>query len=96
MANAKITIEVAYATPTKQWIIPLEINTPISIQEAIIQSDILTQCPEINLMQLKVGIFGQLLPLDTLVKSGDRVEIYRPLEQSAIEKRFQRVGKKRR
>jgi putative ubiquitin-RnfH superfamily antitoxin RatB of RatAB toxin-antitoxin module len=35
--------------------------------------------PEINLTSQKVGIFGKISPLDTVVKDGDRVEIYRQI-----------------
>jgi putative ubiquitin-RnfH superfamily antitoxin RatB of RatAB toxin-antitoxin module len=35
--------------------------------------------PEINLTSQKVSIFGKISPLDTVVKDGDRVEIYRQI-----------------
>lgn len=49
--------------------------------------------PEIA--QLTVGIFGQSVALDTPVKAGDRIEIYRPLLIDPKEKRRQRAQIKR-
>jgi putative ubiquitin-RnfH superfamily antitoxin RatB of RatAB toxin-antitoxin module len=39
----------------------------------------LTRYPEIDLSKQKVGIFGKLAKLDTVVQEGDRVEIYRQI-----------------
>lgn len=74
-----IQIEVAYATPAQSWLIPLSIEQGSTIQQAIVSSGILEQCPEINLEINKVGIFSNIAMLDTFLRAGDRVEIYRPL-----------------
>lgn len=74
-----ITITVAYATPEKQVEIPLEVNEPCTIAQAIALSKITLQFPEINLSVASVGIFSKLASLDTMLKADDRVEIYRPL-----------------
>ena len=45
--------------------------------------------PVIYLKQQKVGIFGKLSKLDTAVKEGDRVEVYRPItaDPETVERR---------
>lgn len=79
MIEELIKIEVAYATSQRQVIIPLQISSTATIKQAIEQSGILKQFPEINLQINKVGIFGEIVQLNHLLHSGDRVEIYRPL-----------------
>jgi hypothetical protein len=57
----------------------LEVPDSSTIEETINLSGVLTLYPEINLASQKVGIFGKIAALDTLVKDGDRVEIYRQI-----------------
>ena len=75
-----LQIEVAYATPKEQRIITLEIKAGTTVEEVIIQSNLLEVFPEINLSLNKVGIFGQAVKLSQVLQNGDRVEIYRPLQ----------------
>ncbi len=72
-------VEVAYAKPKNQVIIPLTVTNDTTVQQTIEYSKILERFTEIDLQQNKVGIFGKLCKLDTVVRAGDRVEIYRPL-----------------
>lgn len=72
-------VEVAYALPERQELIALEVAEGISIAEAIALSGIVDLFPEIDLAHNKVGIFGHLAKLETVLRDGDRVEIYRPL-----------------
>ena len=41
-----------------------------------------------------VGIWGRACSLDTAVRDGDRVEIYRPLQVDAMEARRRRAAKR--
>lgn len=79
MGEKLISIEVAYAMPDEQKIIGVQVDEVSNIEQAITQSGILNQYPEIDLKKFKVGIFGKVLPKDHQLKLGDRVEIYRPL-----------------
>ncbi len=72
-------IEVAYASPVQSCLIPLNVETGTTIAQAITSSRILEHCPEIDLEINKVGIFSNIAMLDTLLRAGDRIEIYRPL-----------------
>lgn len=83
LIQSRITIEVAYAASNlaaTQSVIKLEIERGSNIQEAINQSGILFEYPNISLTNNQVGIFGQIQNLATIVKNGDRVEIYRNLQ----------------
>lgn len=79
MAPQQIQIEVAYATPEKQQIIPLRVPVGTVVEEAIERSQIKHYFPEINLAEQKVGIWSKAVKLEHELREGDRIEIYRPL-----------------
>ena len=91
-----IHVEVAYARPDQQMLIPITIGADATVEEAIHLSGVLKTFPEIDLGVNKVGIFGKLGALSASLRAGDRVEIYRPLQADPKEMRRRRAaqGKK--
>ncbi|MHB8915403.1 MAG: RnfH family protein [Thiobacillus sp.] len=87
-----IRIEVAYALPHKQSLVSLDVLAGTTVEGAIQQSGVLSQFPEIDLATNKVGIFSKLVPLDTVPRDRDRIEIYRPLIADPKEIRRQRAS----
>ena len=87
-------IEVAYAKPSEQIILTLDIADGSTMEAAIFESGILQRFPEIDLANTKVGIFGRLCKLDQVLRAGDRVEIYRPLLVDPKEMRRTRAAKR--
>lgn len=87
-----IQIEVAYAKPARQEIVKLKLPMGTTIQQAVEASGLLQRCPEIELAKAKVGIYGKLARLDTVLREKDRVEIYRPLIADPKEVRKQRAA----
>lgn len=77
--NDSFIIEIIYALPDEQKLITLEVDQGCTIESAIQQSGILSQYPEIDLAQQKVGIFSKVSKLEQELREGDRIEIYRPL-----------------
>jgi hypothetical protein len=92
-SSRTIRVEVAYAKPEVQVIIPLDVAEGVTLEEAIEQSGILNQFPEIDLNQNKVGIFGKISKKNQVLREHDRVEIYRPLIADPKEVRKQRAKK---
>jgi uncharacterized protein len=90
--TSEITVEVAYALPSQQLIVPIKITQDATAQMAINASGILQKFPEIDLAQHQIGIFGKLIRLDTPLRHLDRVEIYRPLIADPKEVRKQRAA----
>ncbi|MGM0562709.1 MAG: RnfH family protein [Pseudomonadota bacterium] len=88
-------VEVAYARPDEQQIIPVEVPVDCRIDEAIEASGIVEKFPEIDLDEQKVGVFGALMKLDDRLREGDRVEIYRKLIIDPKEARKNRLAKKK-
>jgi hypothetical protein len=91
----QITVEVAYALPHEQLIIPMRVNAGCTAEEAVKQSGILDKYPEINLNENQLGIFGKLTKNDTALRHLDRVEIYRALiaDPKAVRKQRAADGK---
>jgi len=90
-SKERINVEVAYALPETQVIIPLQVLQGTTIEQAIKQSGVLTTFPEIDLAtNSKLGKLSQEL------REKDRVEIYRKLIADPKEVRQQRAaeGKK--
>jgi putative ubiquitin-RnfH superfamily antitoxin RatB of RatAB toxin-antitoxin module len=87
-----IRVEVAYAIPNEQVIIPLDVEAGVTLQEAIEQSGVLAQFPDIDLDKNKVGIFGKICKKDQVLRHKDRVEIYRPLIADPKEVRKRRAA----
>jgi putative ubiquitin-RnfH superfamily antitoxin RatB of RatAB toxin-antitoxin module len=88
----KIMIEVAYALPKKQIIIPVLVPKGISVKEAIKLSGILRKFDGIDLSAVQVGIFGKVTTLDKTLRNHDRIEIYRPLLADPKEIRRKRAA----
>ena len=55
----------------------LEVPDECSVGDAIQRSGLLNRFPDIDLKKQKVGIFGKIVKLDSNVREGDRIEIYR-------------------
>ncbi len=86
-----IMVEVAYALPNQQLIIPVQVAPEANAEVAIHKSGILAKFPEIDLNVNQIGVFGKLIRLDTPLRNLDRVEIYRPLIADPKEVRKQRA-----
>lgn len=84
-------VEIAYALPEQQVIIPVKLTEGMTAETAIKQSGILDKFPEIDLNVNKIGLFGKLNKLDVELRHLDRVEIYRPLIADPKEVRRQRA-----
>lgn len=95
MDKPTIKVEVVYALPTKQTLLALSVVEGTKVPEAIEQSGILQQYPEINIADLAIGIFAKKLanPADYILQEGDRIEIYRPLLADPKEVRRLRAEK---
>lgn len=80
-------VSIVYVTLDDQFIKELEIAEDSSVQYAIEQSNVLQEYSEISLDENQVGIFNELVSLDTKLKENDRIEIYRPLTMDPMQAR---------
>ena len=97
MKTPTITVVLAYAPLGKPMYRDLQLPPGSTVGDAIRACGLLALCPEIDMTRNRVGIFGRLAQLDTPLRDGDRVEIYRPLNADPKEVRRRRAasGKRR-
>jgi putative ubiquitin-RnfH superfamily antitoxin RatB of RatAB toxin-antitoxin module len=88
--NQPIRVEVVYAARDGQVLVALEMEAGATAHQAIERSGILRRFPEIDLVSARVGIFGRVTGLATLLRDGDRVEIYRTLAADPKQTRRER------
>ncbi|MEO6921200.1 MAG: RnfH family protein [Collimonas sp.] len=91
-----IQIQVCYATPAIQALKKLSVPAGTLLHDGIKRSGLLEQMREIDLSCWRVGIYGKLKTLDTVLRDQDRIEIYRPLIADPMESRRKRADKKAR
>lgn len=99
MDGAEVRVEVVYATPTRQSEKRVVLARGGTVEGAIRASGLLEEFPEIDLAVNPVGIFGEVVALDSPLENGARIEIYRPLiadPKEARRLRARRGAKKRR
>jgi len=72
-------VSVAYALRHQQWWFDVDVSEGSTVVAAIHKSGIMNLAGDIMLEVQKVGVFGKIVPLDTLLAEGDRVEIYRQI-----------------
>ena len=95
MAPDHIDVEVAYATPKKQLIIPVKVSKGTNIKQAIEKSGIQKEFADIDLNINHVGIFGKKTTLNHVLVEKDRIEIYRPLIIDPKEQRRRKAADKK-
>jgi putative ubiquitin-RnfH superfamily antitoxin RatB of RatAB toxin-antitoxin module len=77
--GATVRVCVVYALPRAQRVVELALADGATVAEAVAQSGLLEEFPELNREAVAVGIFNRACALQTRLRDGDRVEIYRPL-----------------
>lgn len=86
MAEARIRVEVAWALPDAQTLLALEVPAGTTAAGAVTLSGIRARHPEIP-ADAPLGVFGRAVAGGSVLRDGDRVEIYRPLPADPKETR---------
>jgi len=85
-----VKIELIYVAKDKTTLqLKMDLKPGATIATALSESGIYDLHPETK--NMAVGIYAQQVPLDTVLKDGDRIEIYRPLSLDPKENRRQRA-----
>jgi len=88
---AIIQVEIAYADPQQQILRTLEISLGSTVADALRMSDIANTLGDAAISADRIGIFSQPVELDTRLRDGDRIEIYRELRADPKESRRRRA-----
>ena len=87
-----VRVSVVYATPDRQFLRELELPAGATVGTAIERSAIAADAGIADDALRRVGIFGRLVDHATVLRDGDRVEIYRPLKVDPKEARRRRAA----
>ena len=88
-----IQIEVAYALADEQFLFNEDVEEGTTVAQALASSKLLVEFPNLNVD--KVGVFGKLVTPDTVLRAGDRIEVYRPLKVDPRDRRREKVEQER-
>jgi uncharacterized protein len=88
-------VEVVYALPESVDAVSVSLPAGASLRDAVVASGLLERHAGIHLEKHAFGIFGRRAVLETRLREGDRVEVYRALALDPKEARRQRAARKR-
>ena len=77
---AELSVEIVFALPQRQELIEVTLKEGATLADAIEASGLSARFPEEQIDQLPTGVWGRPVGGDHILRDGDRVEIYRPLE----------------
>jgi len=88
MTNAnEIAIEVVCALPERQRIYQLTVPAGATARAAVALTTVQEDFPQVDIAASQLGVFGVVVAGKHVLQDGDRVEIYRPLQQDPREAR---------
>ena len=91
--GGQIAIELAFALPDEQVLLALDVPKGCTVAQAIAQSGIQQRFPSVDFSICKTGIWSRVVPDSQELKSGDRIELYRPLIADPKDARKARANK---
>lgn len=90
MKGRTVAVEVVFALPERQTVRRVELPAGSTIADAVSASG-LTELPA----AARFGIYGRAVPAGTVLRDGDRVEVYRPLRADPKDLRRVRAAERR-
>jgi putative ubiquitin-RnfH superfamily antitoxin RatB of RatAB toxin-antitoxin module len=87
-----IRVEVACAAPGRVFVRALSLPAGATAIEAVAASGLQREWPEVTVAADGIGIFGRRVPPQRVLRDGDRVEVYRPLQLDPMQARRRRAG----
>lgn len=88
-------VTVAVALPARQEVIELELPSGATIADALAAAKLAERFPELDCSSMRTGIWSRPAPMETRLREGDRVELYRPLKADPKDMRRDRARARR-
>jgi len=88
-------VTVVLALPARQQLVNLEVAAECSARDAVqmaIEQGLDITDADVDIATAPLGVFGEHVTDDAVLQDGDRVEIYRPLQQDPKELRRRRAA----
>ncbi|TCV91172.1 hypothetical protein EC912_11323 [Luteibacter rhizovicinus] len=89
----RLAIEVAYAGPEGQVIVPLSVPAGTTVGQAVELARASGLPLALSVDPDRLGIFSRRVDVTRLLEQGDRVEIYRPLTIDPMDARRRRASR---
>ncbi len=89
---ATISVEFVFAMPDKQVLRTIAVPEGSTVADVIRKGDLARDFPDLVVDDLQAGVWGRPVERDHVVREGDRVELYRPLEMDPREARRLKAG----
>lgn len=86
-----LSVEIVYATEDRQELITLQVRQGTTVAGAIESSSIASLFPGEMLDVCPTGIWGRLVERTQVLREGDRIELYRQLQQDPRAARRERA-----
>ena len=80
-------IQLIYIALQAEFVEQIDIAVGSTVHDALNQSGLLEKHKEISLDINKVGIYGEVVSLETILNENDRVEVYRSLKMPPMDSR---------
>jgi uncharacterized protein len=93
MKAPEVMVDVVFARPGRQILRRVRLPAGSTVEDALAASGLAEELG--NPSPGPVGIYGKAVSARTIVRDGDRVEIYRPLRADPKDLRRLRAAKKR-
>lgn len=87
-----LRVSVALALPERQEVVELELPVGATVADAVAAARLSERFPGIDAAALATGVWSRPRPAGTVLRDGDRVELYRPLQADAKAQRRARAG----
>jgi putative ubiquitin-RnfH superfamily antitoxin RatB of RatAB toxin-antitoxin module len=94
MSSPKIVVEIVYALGDRQVLRRILLPDGSTVEDAIAVSGLRAAFPEMDTTH--IGIHGEEVPVTTILRDRDRVEIYRPLQADPKDVRRKRAKRAKR
>ena len=88
-------VSVVLALPTRQQVLQLDVVEGCTARQAVqlaTEAGLAVSSEELDILNAPLGIYAERVSDDALLQAGDRVEIYRPLQQDPMELRRRRAA----
>ncbi|HEX7342168.1 MAG TPA: RnfH family protein [Rhodanobacteraceae bacterium] len=86
-----IRVEVVVARIGQAWSRSLVLDAGATVADAVALSGLAAVCAEVSVTADCLGIFGRRVLPTHVLRDGDRVEIYRPLQLDPMDARRRRA-----
>jgi putative ubiquitin-RnfH superfamily antitoxin RatB of RatAB toxin-antitoxin module len=91
----KIRVDVVLALPLSAQVVRVELEEGATVADALAAFGLSAAHPELDIRDLRVGIWGRRASPDDPLRDRDRVEIYRPLTADPKAARRERARDRR-